>query len=84
MLETVFYSLRLFVVGGVRIAMAMVVVGHKMSWLYTTLSTSYRLIIWPEAICVAMATCNFVGKMLLTSIISMSNFTFIVCIVCDL
>ena len=28
MLETVFYSLRLFVVGGERIAMAMVVVGH--------------------------------------------------------
>ena len=28
MLETVFYSLRLFVVGGKRIAMAMVVVGH--------------------------------------------------------
>ena len=25
-----------------------------------------------------MATCNFVGKMLLTSIISISNFTFIV------
>ena len=31
-----------------------------------------------------MATCNFVGKMLLTSIISMSNYTFIVCIVFDL
>ena len=47
MLETVFYSLRLFVVGGERIAMAMVVVGtsvHKISWSYTTLSTSYRLI----------------------------------------
>ena len=28
MLETVCYSLRLFVVGGERIAMAMVVVGH--------------------------------------------------------
>ena len=28
-----------------------------------------------------MATCNFVGKILLTSIISMSNYTFIVCIV---
>ena len=28
MLETVFYSLRLFVVGGGRIAMVMVVVGH--------------------------------------------------------
>ena len=28
MLETVFYSLRLFVVDGDRIAMAMVVVGH--------------------------------------------------------
>ena len=28
MLETVFYSVRLFVVGGERIAMAMVVVGH--------------------------------------------------------
>ena len=28
MLETVFYSLRLFVVGGERIAMAMLVVGH--------------------------------------------------------
>ena len=28
MLETVFYRLRLFVVGGERIAMAMVVVGH--------------------------------------------------------
>ena len=28
MLETVFYSLRLFVVGGEHIAMAMVVVGH--------------------------------------------------------
>ena len=28
MLETVFYSLKLFVVGGERIAMAMVVVGH--------------------------------------------------------
>ena len=26
-----------------------------------------------------MATCNFVGKMLLMSIISMSNYTFIVC-----
>ena len=46
--------------------MAMVVVIlHKITWSYTTLSTSYRL---PEAICVAMATCNFVGKMLLTSI----------------
>ena len=35
MLETVFYSLRLFVVGGECIAMAMVVVGHivhKRSW----------------------------------------------------
>ena len=31
-----------------------------------------------------MATCNFVGKMLLTSIISISNSTFIVCIVFDL
>ena len=38
----------------------------------------------PEAICVAMETCNFVGKMLLTSIISISNYTFIVCIVFDL
>ena len=28
MLETVFYSLRLFVVGGEHIAMAMLVVGH--------------------------------------------------------
>ena len=38
----------------------------------------YLLVIgWPEA---AMATCN----LLLTSIISMSNYTFIVCIVCDL
>ena len=47
MLETVFYSLRLFVVGGERIAMAMVVVGHictQITWSYTTLSTSYRLI----------------------------------------
>ena len=37
MLETVFYSL-LFVVGGERIAMAMVLVGHihKISWSYTT------------------------------------------------
>ena len=31
-----------------------------------------------------MATCNFVGKMLLTSIISVSNYTFITCIVFDL
>ena len=47
------------------IAMAMVLVGHictQNKWSYTTLSTSYRL---PEAI--AMATCNFVGKMLLTT-----------------
>ena len=29
MLETVLYSLRLFVVGGERIAVAMVVVGHN-------------------------------------------------------
>ena len=31
-----------------------------------------------------MATCNFVGIVLLTSIISMSNYTFIVCIAFDL
>ena len=58
MLQTVFYSLRLF-------AMAMVVVGHISTWSYTTLIDPL-----PEAICVAMATCNFVGTMLLTSIIS--------------
>ena len=37
------YSLRLFVVGGEHIAMAMVVVGHICTWLYTTLSTTYKL-----------------------------------------
>ena len=41
-----------FVIG---IAMAMVVVGHICTWSYTTLSKSYRLKNWPEAICVA---CN--------------------------
>ena len=51
MLEMVFYSLRLFVVGGERIA----VVGHICT----------QNIKFAEAICVAMATCNFVGKLLL-------------------
>ena len=39
----------------------------------------YLLVIGPlpEAICFAMATSNLVGKMLLTSIISMSNYTFV-------
>ena len=54
MLETVFYSLRLFVVGGERIAMAMAVQNIMVIHNY-----SNKL---PEAICVAMATCNFVGK----------------------
>ena len=47
MLETVFYSLRLFVVGGEHIAMAMVVVGHICTQNMTVIhniSTSYRLI----------------------------------------
>ena len=47
MLKTVLYSLRLFVVGSEHIAVVMVVVEHictQISWAYTTLSTSYRLI----------------------------------------
>ena len=66
MLETVFY---IFVAGGERIAMAMVVVGHLYTK-YHGYTQHYLLDPLPEAICVAMATCNFVGKMLLTSIIS--------------
>ena len=80
MLETVFSGL---VVGGERIAMAMVVVGHICT---QSIMVIHNIIYYPlpETICVAMATCNFVGKMLLTSIMSMSNYTFIVCIVFDL
>ena len=47
MLETMFYSLRLFVVGCERIAMAMVVVGHICTqniMVIHNISTSYRLI----------------------------------------
>ena len=45
MLETVLYSLRLFVVLGEHITMAMVVVGHICTQSITTLSTSDRLLI---------------------------------------
>ena len=77
--ETVLYSLRLFVVGGEHIAMAMVLHLYTKyhGCIYTTLSTSYWLIHCLR-LCVAMATCNLVGKMLLMSIIRMSNYTFIV------
>ena len=70
------YSLRLFVVDGEHIAMAMVVVGHICTQnVMGVHNTSYRL---NCLMCVAMATCNLVGKMLLTSIII---YTFIACIV---
>ena len=63
MLEKMLHSLRIFLVcSESNIAMAMVIC-TQISWSYTTLSTS--LIPLPEAICVAMATCNLVGKMLL-------------------
>ena len=82
MLETVLYSPRLFIVGGEHIAMVMVVVGHictQISWSYATLSTSYRLkLIHCLRLFVFMATCNLVGKILLTSIISMSNYSLII------
>ena len=74
------YSLRLFVVGGEHIAVVMVVVGHictqNIMVVHNTLLAN-KIDPLPEAICVAMATCSRVGKML-------SNYTFIVCIVCDL
>ena len=44
MLEAVFYSLRLFVVGDEHIAMAMVVVGHICTQIIMVVHTSYRLV----------------------------------------
>ena len=66
----------------VNIAMAMVVGGG--THLYTTYHgrTQHYLLanklIRCLRLCVAMATCNLVGKMLLTSTISMPNYSFIV------
>ena len=75
MLETVLYSLN-------------IILSWRWQWWGTSVVTQkyhgrtqhyllvIRLIPLPEAICVAMAICNLVGKMLLTS---MSNYSFIVC-----
>ena len=71
MLETVFYTLRLFVVGGERIAMVMVVVGHICTQSYTTVST----------ILISCLKLFMLPWQHVTSIISISKLTFIVCIV---
>ena len=52
MLETVFYSLRLFVVGGERIAMAMV------AHLYTKYHRIYHKFLMPEAFFCCLQTCK--------------------------